>query len=391
MTLLDEGRRRAAQMSTRRDEALTDPLHDERTAAILGIALGISFAVCFLTGLYSHFLQQPPSWWDVPSGPAGLYRVTQGVHVATGLATIPLLLAKLWSVHPRLFAWPPFQSIPHLIERLFLVVLVSGAVFQLFTGTANVLRWYPWKFFFPAGHYWVGWMTIGAMMVHIGSKAPVTSGALRRRVRPDPPPRPGHLGRRGFFTATAVAAGLITLLTVGQTVGPLKRFALFAPRRPDIGPQGLPVNQTAGEAGVIESALDPNWRLRVTGAVHSPIEFDLDGLRAMPLRTATLSIACVEGWSAEGVWTGVSVTDLLARAGVAPDRTVRVEVVSLETNGLYGRSNLSPSQARDPDTLLALDLGGEPLHLDHGAPCRLIGPNRPGVLQTKWVTELVVS
>ena len=30
------------------------------------------------------------------------------------------------------------------------------------------------------------------------------------------------------------------------------------------------------------------------------------------------------------------------------------------------------------------------LHLDHGYPLRLIGPNRPGVLQTKWVTRLVV-
>ena len=35
-------------------------------------------------------------------------------------------------------------------------------------------------------------------------------------------------------------------------------------------------------------------------------------------------------------------------------------------------------------------LDGEPLALDHGYPVRLIGPNRPGVLQTKWVTRLVV-
>ena len=40
-----------------------------------------------------------------------LYRVTQGVHVATGLASIPLLLAKLWAVYPKLFTWPPFSSV----------------------------------------------------------------------------------------------------------------------------------------------------------------------------------------------------------------------------------------------------------------------------------------
>ena len=45
----------------------------------------------------------------------------------------------------------------------------------------------------------------------------------------------------------------------------------------------------------------------------------------------------------------------------------------------------------DPHTLLALDLEGEPLSIDHGYPCRLIAPDRPGVLQTKWVGRLEVT
>jgi DMSO/TMAO reductase YedYZ molybdopterin-dependent catalytic subunit len=44
----------------------------------------------------------------------------------------------------------------------------------------------------------------------------------------------------------------------------------------------------------------------------------------------------------------------------------------------------------DPLTLLALLLDGEPLAIDHGYPCRLIAPDRPGVLQTKWVSRLEV-
>jgi DMSO/TMAO reductase YedYZ molybdopterin-dependent catalytic subunit len=35
-----------------------------------------------------------------------------------------------------------------------------------------------------------------------------------------------------------------------------------------------------------------------------------------------------------------------------------------------------------------LTLRGQPLHLDHGFPARLIAPNRPGVLQTKWLTRI---
>jgi DMSO/TMAO reductase YedYZ molybdopterin-dependent catalytic subunit len=41
-------------------------------------------------------------------------------------------------------------------------------------------------------------------------------------------------------------------------------------------------------------------------------------------------------------------------------------------------------------TLLALRVNGEVLHPDHGFPCRIIAPSRPGVLQTKWVTRLEV-
>ncbi|MBA2438822.1 MAG: molybdopterin-dependent oxidoreductase, partial [Acidimicrobiia bacterium] len=48
-------------------------------------------------------------------------------------------------------------------------------------------------------------------------------------------------------------------------------------------------------------------------------------------------------------------------------------------------------QAHDRDTLLATHLDGEVLTLDHGYPLRLIGPDRPGVNQTKWVTRLVVT
>jgi DMSO/TMAO reductase YedYZ molybdopterin-dependent catalytic subunit len=36
-------------------------------------------------------------------------------------------------------------------------------------------------------------------------------------------------------------------------------------------------------------------------------------------------------------------------------------------------------------------VNGEPLSLDHGYPCRLIAPDRPGVMQTKWVSALVVT
>ncbi|MCQ0013096.1 hypothetical protein [Actinomadura madurae] len=85
----------------------TSRLHDERVASWLGIALGVCILVSFGTGLVSHFMQQPAGWMRWPSRPVNLYRVTQGVHVIGGVATVPLLLAKLWTVYPKLWQWPP--------------------------------------------------------------------------------------------------------------------------------------------------------------------------------------------------------------------------------------------------------------------------------------------
>jgi DMSO/TMAO reductase YedYZ molybdopterin-dependent catalytic subunit len=65
-----------------------------------------------------------------------------------------------------------------------------------------------------------------------------------------------------------------------------------------------------------------------------------------------------------------------------------VVVRSLQTRGPYAGARIDSAHARDPDTLLALAVNGEPLHLDHGYPLRLIAPNHPGVLQTKWVSEV---
>jgi hypothetical protein len=371
-----------------------DPRRGERVASWLGLALGVSFTVCFLTGLYSHFAQHPPSWFALSARPAGLYRVTQGLHVATGIAAVPLLLAKLWSVYPKLFVWPPARSVAHALERLSLLPLVGGSIFMLFSGVANIDLWYPLPLFFPAGHYWVAWLTIGALIVHIGAKATTVRHALApERGAVDPARRHGiesdaeRRARRRFLASVGAASGLLTLATVGQTVRPLRQLAVLAPRDPDVGTQGFPVNRTADEAGIIDVASSGAWRLMVTGAVQRPLALALDELQQLPQREATLPIACVEGWSASRRWRGVSLSAVLEEAGAPAGASVTVR--SLES-GLYAQSEVDADQAADPDTLLALEVDGEALALDHGYPVRLIGPNRPGVLQTKWLREIEV-
>jgi DMSO/TMAO reductase YedYZ molybdopterin-dependent catalytic subunit len=384
-----------------RQGAYASPLRDERLAAILGAALGILFSICFVTGLYSHIQQHPVSWLPIPARPAGLYRFTQGLHVAAGIASVPVLVAKLWLVWPRFVAFPLAKRASHLVERIGLFPLVAGGIFMAFSGVANIAQWYPWRFSFTASHFWMAWVTMGSIVAHVGAKWAITRRTLRRPSR-----RPAlgaadpvlgttaeagagaGLSRRGLLATVAAASGLLTLTTIGQTVRPLRRLGLLAPRDPTLGPQGRPVNRGAANAGVVELAGSPDYRLEISGRVARPMSLTLDQLLALPAHDTVLPIACVEGWSYSAPWRGVRMRDLLAMAGADPDRTVLLE--SLEPRGAYRTSTLNSGQASDRDTLLATHLDGEPLVLDHGFPCRLIAPNRPGVLQTKWVAKIVV-
>ena len=369
---------RAREMEGR----FTSRLHDERIAGWFGIWLGISFTVAFVTGLVSHFMQHPPGWMVWPSRPVGLYRLTQGTHVIGGLATVPLLLAKLWTVYPKLWQWPPVRSMAHAAQRAMVSLLVAGALFQLTTGLFNVAYWYPFPFFFPAAHYWTAYIVFGALLIHVAGE-----WAKVRRLRDAAQAaEPAGLSRRGFFVTVAGACGLVAITTAGETFTPLARLAVLAPRRPGVGTQRLPVNTTALAAGVIRK---PDWRLAVTGAVERELSLSLADLRALPRHLVRLPIACVEGWSAEATWAGVRLRDVLHAAGVAPDARVRVE--SLQAQGRYRASQVDAPHWHDELTLLALEVNGGPLALDHGYPCRLIAPDRPGVMQTKWVAKLVVS
>ena len=89
-----------------RPNDFTSPARGPRTAARVGLVLGTCIGICFLTGVWSHFQYTSPAWLPIGPDPVWLYRVTQGVHIATGTAAIPLVLVKLWSVYPRLFRRP---------------------------------------------------------------------------------------------------------------------------------------------------------------------------------------------------------------------------------------------------------------------------------------------
>lgn len=399
------------------------PLRGPWFTAVLSVALLPGITLMFLTGLASYAAYDPnlapgndttphkgllgswlPGW---PAGPSWLYWVNQGVHVTLGLVLIPIVLAKLWSVLPKLFEWPPARSVVHLADRASLLLLVGGAVFELVTGVMNIQYYYAWPVVFYQAHYYGAWVFIAAFVVHVAFRLRRMVTALRSRslfrelrtplpaTRPEPldpdhlvspDPAPPTISRRGALGMVAFSSLALLGLSVGQTIGgAVRSTALLAPRGLEIGsgPNDFQVNKTAAMAGI--GPVDDSWRLELNGAVFRL--FSRAELLVLPQHTARVPIACVEGWST-GVqtWTGVRLADLADLAGAAPDDLLFVE--SLQRGGGFGTVTLSAGQVRAADALLALRVNGADLSLDHGYPARIVVPAIPGVHNTKWVTRM---
>jgi DMSO/TMAO reductase YedYZ molybdopterin-dependent catalytic subunit len=381
------------------------PLRSTWLTTLLGAVLLPGVGIVAVTGVVSHAAYQPdlganalvPRDSDLqlfvfgwPTSPTWLYALTQGLHVTVGIVIVPLLLAKLWSVIPRLFAWPPVSGPAHGLERLGLLLLVGSAIFQFATGIANAELYYPWHFNFLVAHYYGGLIFIGALALHVVLKLPAMrrAYATRREVTAlpgdlrAPDPDPPTLSRRGLFALVGAGAGTLAVTTAGQSIGgPLRELALFAPRGTGVS---FPVNKTARVARVGRAMVGPDWRLALAGGRE--MRLSLAQLAGMAQYTYDLQIACVEGWSTTQRWTGVRLADLAALAG-APD-AAQLQVASLQPRGAFRQTTLGRGQIHDARSLLALRVNGAELPLDHGYPARIIVPALPGVHCTKWVSEL---
>jgi len=159
------------------------------------------------------------------------------------------------------------------------------------------------------------------------------------------------------------------------------------------------------------------WRLRVEGAVERELELTLEDLRRMPSRTVTMTLECagnsraslnpvVRGvqWGSGAVstteWTGVSLIDVLNRAGIRQgavdvvlEGSDRGEIASEpRTPGAiqYARS-LPIAKARQQNVVLAHRMRNADLPANHGFPVRAIVPGWYGMASVKWLTRIIVT
>ncbi len=402
-----------------RPEFWRSPLRGPWLTAVLGLVLLVGVTLLFVTGLLSYAAynpdlapvndQTPDKGWfgfylfSWPTSPYWLYRVSQGVHVVLGVVLVPVLLAKLWSVIPKLFAWPPVRSVSHGVERLSLLLLVGGAGFEFVTGILNVQLHYIFPGSFYVLHFYGAWVFIGAFVVHVAFRLPRALRAVRYgSAQPEagteeaaglvsPRPAPPTISRRGALGMVGLGAFALFAVTAGQSVGGWwRRTALLAPhgKDPGSGPNGFQINKAAASVGIRPSDIGPAWRLTVRGADRQVV-LTRDQLLAMRQHEAALPIACVEGWSTpDQLWGGVRLTDLAALVGLGTD-TPHALVESVQRGGAFSSVVLRDNQVRDPRSLLAVRVNGAVLSRDHGYPARVIVPGAPGVHNTKWVTRVI--
>ena len=128
------------------------------------------------------------------------------------------------------------------------------------------------------------------------------------------------------------------------------------------------------------------YRLTVTGLVNNPLSLTYETILSYPSVTATVLLICPGSFADNAEWTGVSVTTLLAEAGINPQAT-QITFYALDK---YQRT-LSLKEVQGEVVFLAYTVDNQILPIEHGYPLRLVVKGEYGSNWVKWVEGIVVT
>ena len=140
-----------------------------------------------------------------------------------------------------------------------------------------------------------------------------------------------------------------------------------------------------------------SWQLEVGGLVERPLRLGLDALRRLEPSTQVVTHNCIQGWTGVAEWTGVPLARVLELCGPLPaarfvvfhaldDKADTPDEIEPGTGLFYETIELAV--ARHPQALLAYEMNGEPLAVEHGAPLRLRLENQLGFKMVKWLRAI---
>jgi DMSO/TMAO reductase YedYZ molybdopterin-dependent catalytic subunit len=128
------------------------------------------------------------------------------------------------------------------------------------------------------------------------------------------------------------------------------------------------------------------WRLELSGLIADKRAWTLPQLQALPQSSMVIKHICVEGWSYIGGWSGVPLRTFLEHIGA----DLRAKYVAFKTADDYP-SSIDMASALHPQTILAVQYGGDTLADPFGYPLRLRMSTKLGYKNPKWVTAIEVT
>ena len=139
--------------------------------------------------------------------------------------------------------------------------------------------------------------------------------------------------------------------------------------------------------GSVPSVNLSGWDFKVQGLVERPLVWTWQEFEKLPRVQVRSDIHCVTRWSRfDNSWEGVSIREVLRRAGVKPE--ARFAVIRAEHDFT---TNLPLAELDQDDVLLADKHDGVPLTPEHGWPLRLVVPRRYFWKSAKWIRSIELA
>ena len=142
-----------------------------------------------------------------------------------------------------------------------------------------------------------------------------------------------------------------------------------------------------------------DWSIRVEGNVRHPQYLAFDQFSAFPRVERIVTLECAgnskrqnHGLVSNAKWFGIPLNAVLKKVGLQPNaRNIVFHGADSSGNGArhFARA-LSIEQAMRSEVMLAMEMNGKPLPLDHGFPVRLIVPGWYGMAHVKWLIRIEV-
>ncbi len=144
------------------------------------------------------------------------------------------------------------------------------------------------------------------------------------------------------------------------------------------------------EIGIDDKDFDPAaWSLVVTKKNGAKLNLSLKDIMALPKSEIVFDFKCVEGWDQISHWGGVKFTDFIAHYNLQEESLM--QYVGMATPDKTYYIGLDMPSALHPQTLLAYEMNGQLLKVQHGQPLRLIIPVKYGIKNLKRIGTITFS